>query len=140
MLGVFWILEVKEEERGYFKTTVFQKKRTNRKNLDRRDWRTVDGCNATAVKIPKKKKFTKGNFSRSLGILSSRLPYPATPDDVATEEEFLLIQTSTKQYPHYLTNSFYITDLIHSMAAQKINEAHEHIAKAEKWWGVKSPV
>lgn len=49
-----------------------------------------------------------------------------------------IIQTSSQNVAAIYSNQYRFVALksLDSMAAQKINEAHEHIAKAEKWWVV----
>lgn len=66
---------------------------------------------------------TAASVTCDIGWRSARGGVPANPN--IDEATFTVI---------YLTNSLYLIGLINSMAAQKINEAHEHIAKAEKWW------
>ncbi|PWA29982.1 hypothetical protein CCH79_00009667, partial [Gambusia affinis] len=70
--------------------------------------------------------------SRSLRCHHRQRPSAAaTSDDDSVEEEFLLIQTQTgPTFTGLLSTSGPLKSV--GMAAQKINEAHEHIAKAEK--------
>lgn len=86
-------------------------------------------CAAPNRRVAARVYFVLRGFRRLRHVMT--LPWGGVPANPNIDQKRRPPAVQAPQIRYTSSSSF-----IKSMAAQKINEAHEHIAKAEKWWVV----